>query len=75
MENPELEQLKKAVLKLEEERDALRKQMDTRADKTELQKTIDGITAELKGLRDEMSKLKTPSPVPAGEDYSAGFWS
>lgn len=67
-----LAKLQASILKLEEERDALRKVVDTRADRGEVAKEIEAIGTELKALRADLNTLKNAPPETSGPE--TGFW-
>lgn len=76
----EIEELKNRILKLEEEKDGLKKLLDTRADKTEITAQIGDISGQLKALRDELAALKPAPPLKPtdqhvpGDVVESGFW-
>lgn len=74
----EWEDVKRRILELENENAALKKALETRADKAELEERIKENLEHLAALRSDLDSIKGQAqrvPAAAGGDPSAGFWS
>ena len=72
-----IEELQKSILKLEEEKDALKKKLEGSAEKLAVEKAIDEINNALSSFRTELAELKKSPNKPAesdDDDSALGFF-
>lgn len=68
----DIKELQKRILTLEEEKEALKKKLETRADKMELENRLNIVTEALHELRELLGEKKDEKKNDAGEESAGG---